>query len=54
MLLKNSVQWKKTTPLTSDEVLFNPGMGLYLHFSSFDADANEWFMKILNIVYFCT
>lgn len=39
-------------PPLSDEVLFNPHMGLYLQYPPLDAQADEWFMKICDIAYY--
>jgi hypothetical protein len=39
-------------PVASDEVLFNPGMGLYLQYPPLDAKADEWFMGLCDIAYF--
>jgi len=40
------------TPPASDEVLFNPGMGLYLQYPPLDAKPDEWFMQICDIAYY--
>lgn len=39
-------------PPLSDEVLFNPRMGLYLFYPPEDARPDEWFMRIADVVYF--
>lgn len=39
-------------PAVSDEVLFNPGMGLYLQYPPLDAKADEWFMGLCGIAYY--
>lgn len=39
-------------PPLSDEVLFNPGMGLYLQYPPLDAKADEWFMDLCDIAYY--
>jgi len=39
-------------PQLSDDVLFNPRMGLYLFYPPQDARPEEWFMQIADIVYF--
>lgn len=39
-------------PKLSDDVLFNPGMGLYLQYPPMDAQADEWFMQIHDIAYY--
>ncbi len=40
------------TPPESDEVLFNPGMGLYLQYPPMDARPEEWFMRLCDIAYY--
>ncbi len=40
------------TPAPSDEVLFNPGMGLYLQYPPLDSQPDEWFMKLSDIAYY--
>lgn len=40
------------TPPTTDEVLFNPGMGLYLQYPPMDAKPDEWFMQLCDIAYY--
>jgi hypothetical protein len=39
-------------PTATDEVLFNPGMGLYLQYPPLDAKADEWFMGLCDIAYY--
>jgi hypothetical protein len=39
-------------PALSDEVLFNPGMGLYLQYPPLEVKADEWFMGICDIAYY--
>lgn len=39
-------------PEPSDEILFNPRMGLYLFYPPRDARPDEWFMKIAKVIYF--
>ena len=39
-------------PAASDDVLFNPGMGLYLQYPPLDAKADEWFMGVCDIAYY--
>ncbi|MCX7598680.1 MAG: hypothetical protein N2512_07395, partial [Armatimonadetes bacterium] len=39
-------------PKPSDDVLFNPRMGLYLFYPPQDARPDEWFMRIADIIYF--
>jgi len=39
-------------PPPTDEVLFNPGMGLYLQYPPLDAKADEWFMGLCDIAYY--
>ncbi|NUQ02211.1 MAG: hypothetical protein HUU35_20375, partial [Armatimonadetes bacterium] len=38
-------------PPLSDDVLLNPGMGLYLQYPPLDTTADEWFMQIADIAY---
>jgi hypothetical protein len=40
------------TPPTSDDILFNPGMGLYLQYPPLDAKPDEWFMQVCDIAYY--
>ncbi len=42
----------ETVPAPTDEVLFNPGMGLYLQYPPLDARADEWFMALCDIAYY--
>jgi hypothetical protein len=39
-------------PTTNDEVLFNPGMGLYLQYPPLDAKADERLMGLCDIAYY--
>ncbi|MCE5238996.1 DUF4832 domain-containing protein [bacterium] len=39
-------------PPASDEVIFNPGMGLYLQYPPLDAKPDEWFMQLCDIAYY--
>jgi len=39
-------------PQTTDEVLLNPGMGLYLAAGGYQPKPDAWFMKIADIAYF--
>lgn len=39
-------------PAPTDEVLFNPGMGLYLQYPPLDAKPDEWFMSLCDIAYY--
>lgn len=39
-------------PQTTDDVLLNPGMGLYLAAGGYQPKADAWFMKIADIAYF--
>ena len=39
-------------PAPSHEVLFNPGMGLYLQYPPLDVKADEWFMDLCDIAYY--
>jgi len=39
-------------PPASDEILFNPGMGLYLQYPPLDCKPDEWFMRICDIAYY--
>lgn len=40
------------TPPLSDDILFNPRMGLYLQYPPLDAQPDEWFMDISDIAYY--
>ena len=42
----------ETTPPLSNDVLFNPRMGLYLQYPPTDAKPDEWFMGISDIAYY--
>lgn len=42
----------ETAPPASDEVLFNPGMGLYLQYPPLDCKPDEWFMPVCDIAYY--
>jgi len=44
--------WQELTPKTTDEVLFNPGMGHYMQHPPLDAKADEWFMQVADIAYY--
>jgi hypothetical protein len=39
-------------PPATDEVLFNPRMGLYLQYPPLDSKPDEWFMKLADIAYY--
>lgn len=43
---------REITPAVSDDILFNPGMGLYLQYPSLDSKPDEWFMKVCDIAYY--
>ncbi|MDY0167363.1 MAG: hypothetical protein RBS80_12515 [Thermoguttaceae bacterium] len=47
-----ALEWVETTPQSSDEILFNPGMGLYLQHPPLDAEPDEWFMQAADIAYY--
>jgi len=44
--------WVEFVPETTDEVLLNPGMGLYMQHPPLDAEADEWFMQVADIAYY--
>lgn len=39
-------------PALSDEILHNPGMGIYLQYPPMDARSDEWFMGLSDIAYY--
>ena len=45
-------RWREHKPEVTDEVLFNPGMGLYLQHPPMDSRPDEWFMKAADIAYY--
>jgi len=45
-------RWRDYAPRLTDEVLFNPGMGLYLQYPPMDSRPSEWFMKTADIAYY--
>ena len=45
-------KWVETVPKLTDDILFNPGMGLYLQHPPLDAKPDEWFMKVADIAYY--
>ncbi len=47
-----ALEWVETTPEPNDDVLFNPGMGLYLQHPPLDAEPDEWFMQVADIAYY--
>lgn len=42
----------ETTPASTRDVLFNPGMGLYLQYPPLDSKPEEWHMAICDIAYY--
>lgn len=46
-----TLTWHETTPERSDDVLLNPGMGLYLQHPPLDAAPDEWFMQVADVAY---
>ncbi len=51
----SGIAWQQVTPALSDEVLFNPGMGLYLAGGSglgYQPEPNAWALSLCDIVYF--
>jgi hypothetical protein len=40
------------TPSLSNDILFNPRMGLYLQYPALDSKPDEWFMKVCDIAYY--
>ncbi|MHC4330096.1 MAG: DUF4832 domain-containing protein [Planctomycetota bacterium] len=49
------LEWRHVTPPLSDEVLFNPGMGLYMAGGSglgYKPDPDAWLLSVCDIVYF--
>ncbi|NPV48864.1 MAG: DUF4832 domain-containing protein [Armatimonadetes bacterium] len=46
------LETRELTPAPSTEVLFNPGMGLYLQYPPTDAQPDEWFMRLADIAYY--
>ena len=44
--------WVEFVPETTDEVLLNPGMGLYMQHPPLDAKADEWFMQVADTAYY--
>ena len=50
-----AIEWRPITPKLSDDVLFNPGMGLYLAGGSglgYKPEADAWVLSLCDIVYF--
>jgi len=50
-----AIEWRPITPELSDEVLFNPGMGLYLAGGSglgYKPEADAWVLSLCDVVYF--
>lgn len=47
-----ALPWSEFTPDLTDEVLFNPGMGLYLQYPPLDAEPDEWFMRAADTAYY--
>jgi hypothetical protein len=43
---------REIIPAPSTDILFNPGMGLYLQYPTTDAAPAEWFMKVCDIAYY--
>jgi len=48
---REALQMAEFVPELTDDILFNPRMGLYLSYFPADAEPDEWFMKIADIVY---
>ncbi|MFC1716794.1 DUF4832 domain-containing protein [Candidatus Poribacteria bacterium] len=46
------VEMQEIYPQTTDNVLLNPGIGLYLAGGSYQPEPDAWFMKIADIAYF--
>jgi len=49
------IEWRQVTPSSSDAVLFNPGMGLYLAGGSglsYRPEPDAWILSLCDIVYF--
>lgn len=49
------IEWRQVTPSLSDDILFNPGMGLYLAGGSglgYKPEPDAWALSLCDIVYF--
>jgi hypothetical protein len=50
--MAENFEMTEITPQTTDDVLLNPGMGLYLAAGGYQPKPEAWFMKIADIAYF--
>ncbi|MBC8443103.1 DUF4832 domain-containing protein [PVC group bacterium] len=46
------LEWQELSLAPTDDVLLNPGMGLYMQHPPLDAEADEWFMQVADIAYY--
>jgi hypothetical protein len=51
-VMAENLEMTEVIPQTTDDVLLNPGMGLYLAPGGYQPKSDAWFMKIADIAYF--